>query len=103
MGKEIPADVGLHVGPHEMAPVGHHKIHPALAKVGQEHEGHNGKEGLKQSLGQQLPHGGSGDVGKDQIYHSDHQGADHIQQKQVDMGFVIVGKQGELGTGLEVF
>ena len=96
MAEQVPADIRLNAHPHHVAPVGDDEIHHRAQGVGRQEDGHDGKKGGVQVLGQQLVERLAGGGGKSQIHQGDPQGAAHIQNKQLHMGLIIGQEDGDV-------
>ena len=103
MGEQVPANVGLHPHPQQVAPVGDDEVEYPLEHIGQGQGGHDGEEGGEELVGQQGLHGPAGHHGEEQVHNADQQGAHHIQQEQLPVGLVIGGKNSQIAPVFEVF
>ena len=89
-------DIRLHPHTQQVTPVGDDVVEHALEHIGGGQHGHDGEEGDKQLLGQQLLHGQPGEVGEGQVHDADEQGAHHVQGKELPVGAVVRGKNAEI-------
>ena len=89
VAEQVPADIRLDAHAHHVPPVGDDEVHHRAQHIGPQQNGHDGEESGVQPLGQQgvqrLPGGG----GKGQIHQGDAQGAGHIENKQLQVRFII--------------
>ena len=99
VAEQVPADVRLHQDAEGVAVIADDIGEHGPQDVCAEHHRHHGEEGPVGALRQQLVHAPPGDVGKRQIDHGDHQGAAHIQEKQLPVG-LEVGQEDPQGGAL---
>ena len=102
VAKQVPADVRLHQDAEGVAPVADHVLQPRPQQVGGDQHQYHGEERLVLVLGNQLVHADPGHVGEGQIHRRDHQGAGHVQQKQVHMGFEIAEENAQQPLLVEI-
>ena len=86
VAEQVLADVRLHQDAEGVAVIADDIGEHGPQDVCAEHHRHHSEEGPVGALRQQLVHAPPGDVGKRQIDHGDHQGAAHIQEKQLPVG-----------------
>ena len=95
MGKQVPADIGLHQDAEGVAPVAHDEVKPRPEDKGRHHQGHDREENGELLLRQPVVHGGAGDQGKGQVDDGNEEGAGDIQQEQAPVGAEVGQKNAQ--------
>ena len=102
MGKQVPADIGLHQDAEGVAPVAHDEVKPRPEDKGRHHQGHDREENGELLLRQPVVHGGAGDQGKGQVDDGNEEGAGDIQQEQAPVGAEVGQKNAQRSAGAVV-
>ena len=102
MGKQVPADIGLHQDAEGVAPVAHDEVKPRPEDKGRHHQGHDREENGELLLRQPVVHGGAGDQGKGQVDDGNEEGAGDIQQEQAPVGAEVGQENAQRSAGTVV-
>ena len=102
MAEQVLPDIRLHQHAEGMAPVADDILQPRPQKIGRNHHGDHGKEGLIAVFRDQFVHTEPGNKGEGQVDQRDHQRTGHVCQEKPHMGAEIAEEDTQQAVVMKV-